>query len=92
MLEWKGGSIEVPLIDLKITHDVAVEILMADFARTSKAPLHLAYSAVAVESIPQQIPVVCFEGGVAQPLVHFPLFGSIWRCIQQRAFFVRPSA
>ena len=83
MLEWKGDSIDFPPMDLKISHDVAVKILMADFARTSKAPLKLLDSTVAVESIPQQIPVRCFEGGMAQPLVHFPLFGSVLWCINK---------
>ena len=83
-LEWKDDATVEPFqATLQITHDVAVEILMADFARTSLSPLKKD-STVALNSIPHEIPVVCFGDGTAQPLVHFCVFRPIWSCIKQK--------
>ena len=70
---------------IKIPHDVAVKILVADFARTSGldnvslATLNLA--TVELDLIPDGIPVTRIECDKAQPLVHFSVFGPLYNCI-----------
>ena len=73
---------------IKIPHDVAIKILMADFARTSGldnaklATVNLA--TVELDLIPHGIPVTRIERGKAQPLVHFGVFGLLYARIKRR--------
>ena len=83
MLAWKVGNAVKPINEaIKIPHDVAIKILMADFARTSGldnvslATLNLA--TVELDLIPHGIPVTRIERGKAQPLVHFSVFGPLY--------------
>ena len=81
MQEWKVGD-DVKPIDatLNIPADVAVKILMADFARTSGLD-NVKLATVKLDLIPLEIPVARIERGVAQPLVHFSVFGPLCDCI-----------
>ena len=87
MLEWKGDNEVKPInAAINIPADVAIRILMADFARTSGldnaklATLNLA--TVELDLIPHGIPVTRIECDKAQPLVHFSVFGLLYNCIK----------
>ena len=71
VLEWDGKDY-YPMHAIYLNHYM-MDILLADFARTSLSPLKKD-STVALNSIPKEIPVVCFGDGTAQPLVHFSVF------------------
>ena len=81
MLEWKVGSaVKAMEAKLEITANIAVSILLADFARTStlgKAKKK-ELASVELDSIPHQIPVSRIDGSLAQPLVHFFVFKPLY--------------
>ena len=81
MLDWKVDDDVKPInAAIKIPHDVAIKILMADFARTSGLD-NVSLATVELDLIPLEIPVTRIERGKAQPLVHFSVFGPLYNCI-----------